>query len=151
MEIRKYEPEDSAGVKNFILSILEKEYPFHRNVYQTSDINDITGTYSGEDNVFFVIKKETQIVGTVGVKRDAADSALLRRLFVEENHRKKGLGTMLLTKAIEFCRAKNYKEMVFRATDRMFEAMNLCKKLGFQETENLEVSGFRIHKFVLKL
>lgn len=150
MEVRKYKPEDSAGVKNLILSILEKEYPFDRSAYQDTDINDISGTYSGEDNVFFVIEGDKKIIGTVGVKKDQTGSALIRRLFVDEKHRRKGLGTMLLEKAIDFCKSEHYKEIIFRTTDRMKQAMNLCKKMGFVEKENLEVSGFHIHKFVLK-
>ena len=149
--VREYKPEDSVGVKNLILSILEKEYPFHRTAYQDTDINDISGTYGGKSNTFFVIEEDKEIVGTVGIKRDTNETALLRRLFVHEKHRKRGMGTALLIKAIDFCRAQKYKEMAFRATDRMLSAMNLCKKAGFNETENLEVTGFHIHKFILKL
>ena len=151
MEAREYKPEDSVGVKNLILSILEKEYPFDRSAYQDSDINDVSGTYTGEGNAFFVVEEDKKIVGTVGVKKDTAQNALLRRLFVDENHRKKGLGTMLLKKGIDFCRSSDYREIIFRATDRMSQAMSLCKKMGFEEKDNLEVGGFHIHRFALKL
>ncbi len=150
MEVRQYRPEDSVGVKNLILSILEKEYPFDRSAYQDSDINDISGTYGGEGNAFFVIEKDKKIVGTAGIKMETAESALLRRLFVDEHYRRKGCGTALLKKAIAFCGSKEYKEMIFRATDRMEQAMKLCKKTGFVEKEDLPVNGFHIHKFVLK-
>ena len=92
MEVRQYRPEDSVGVKNLILSILEKEYPFDRSAYQDSDINDISGTYGGEGNAFFVIEKDKKIVGTAGIKMETAESALLRRLFVDEHYRRKGCG-----------------------------------------------------------
>ncbi|MGB2705659.1 MAG: GNAT family N-acetyltransferase [Candidatus Omnitrophota bacterium] len=151
MEAREYKYEDSQEVKNLILSILEKEYPFDRSVYRDTDINDVSGTYGGEGDSFFVIEKDKKIVGTVGIKKDTPQSALLRRLFVDENHRKRGLGTMLLKRAIDFCKSNDYKEIIFRATDRMSQAMSLCKKMGFKEKDDLEVSGFHIHRFVLKL
>ncbi|MCQ9206602.1 MAG: GNAT family N-acetyltransferase [Omnitrophica bacterium] len=151
MVVRNYKPEDSANVKNFVLSILEKEYPFDRSAYQDSDIYDITGTYSGRGNGFFVIEGNGKIAGVLGIKKDDSSSALVRRLFVGEDYRKKGLGTILLEKAIEFCKENNYEEIVFKATGRMREAMKLCKTMGFEEKEDLEVSGFHIHKFVLKL
>ncbi|MFC1576454.1 GNAT family N-acetyltransferase [Candidatus Omnitrophota bacterium] len=151
MEVREYRPSDSEGVKNLILSILEKEYPFDRSAYRDTDISDISGTYSGKGSAFYVAEADNEIMGTVGVKRDAKESALLRRLFVEEKHRKKGLGTMLIDKAIEFCRQESYGEIIFRATDRMSAAMKLCKKKGFKEKDDLEVSGFHIHQFTLKL
>lgn len=151
MQVRAYEPKDSSGVKNLIFAILEKEYPFDRSAYRDSDINDISGIYSGEGNTFFVIEDHGKITGTVGIKMDTPESALLRRLFVDEKYRKQGIGTALISKAIEFCKAKKYKEMIFRATDRMSDAMKLCKKNGFEEKDNLEVSGFHIHRFSLKL
>lgn len=151
MEPRAYMNEDSTGVKGLILDILKKEYPFDQSAYAETDINDISGTYTGKGNAFFVIEKDGSIVGTVGVKKETGESALIRRLFVDERYRRKGLGTMLLKKALEFCRSASYEDAIFRATDRMASAMNLCKKMGFDEKEDLEVSGFHIHKFVLKL
>ena len=151
MKPREYKSEDSLGVKNLILSILEKEYPFDRSAYQDSDVNDISGTYSGRGNAFFVVEKDSKVVGTVGIKKDTDESALLRRLFVDENYRKQGLGKELLARAIDFCKAERYKEIIFRATDRMQSAMNLMKNMGFKEKDDLEVSGFHIHRFALKL
>jgi GNAT superfamily N-acetyltransferase len=150
-KVREYRPEDSVEVKGLILSILQKEYPFDQSAYQDSDINDITGTYDGENDAFFVVEKGGKIAGAVGIKKDENQSALVRRLFVDENHRRSGFGTMLLEKAIKFCKAKDYGKMTFRATDRMSSAMKLLKKMGFREDENLEVSGFHIHRFVLRL
>jgi len=152
MKIREYKAEDSVEVKDLILSILEKEYPFDRSVFEEdSDVNDITGTYGGKGNGFFVIPEGGKIVAAIGIKQDLDKVALIRRLFVNEKHRKQGLGVKLLEKAVEFCRANNYEEITFRTTDKMRPAMNLCKKMGFEEKEDLEVSGFHIHKFVFKL
>jgi len=151
MEVRQYEAKDSEGVRGLILSILEKEYPFDRSAYKDTDMHDISGTYSGKGNAFFVIEQDDKIVGTVGIKKEGREAALLRRFFVDELYRRKGCGTMLMKRAIEFCRSKNYKEIIFRATDKMRQAMSLCKKSGFREQDNLEVSGFHIHKFTLKL
>ncbi|MBN1354049.1 MAG: GNAT family N-acetyltransferase [Candidatus Omnitrophica bacterium] len=151
MKVREYKSEDSVGVRNLILSILEKEYPFDRSAYQDTDINDISGTYSGKGNAFFVAEKDNKIVGTVGVKKETEKSALLRRLFVDENYRRRGFGTELLKNAIKFCGINKYEEILFRATDRMKQAMYLCKKMGFEELESIEMGGFHVHKFALKL
>ena len=151
MEVREYKSGDSVGVKNLILSILEREYPFDRSAYRDTDINDISGTYSGKGNTFFVVEMDKKIIGTAGIKKDTSESALLRRVFVDENYRQKGLGTKLIKRTIDFCGKQKYKEIIFRATDRMKQAMNLCKKMGFKEKDDLEVSGFHIHRFTLKL
>ena len=149
--LRTFTGKDNAGVKELILSILTKEYPFDKNAYSDSDLDRIGEVYGGKKECFMVIEEGSAIVGTVGVKEDSPDSALLRRLFVDLKHRKKGYGSELLNKAISFCREKGYKNIFFRCTDKMKDAMNLCLKKGFREVESLEVSGFHIHNLEMKL
>src|SRR3990167_9063728 len=138
--LRVYTKGDSRGVKELILSILTKEYPFDKSAYSDSDLDKIDEVYGGGKESFMVIEKNGEIVGTVGVKEDSEQNALLRRLFVDLKHRKNGYGTELLDKAISFCRDKGYRNVYFRCTDRMKDAMNLCMRKGFKETEALEVS-----------
>ncbi len=149
--LRAFQKNDAEKVKGLILSILTREYPFDKSVYSDSDLEKIGDTYGGGRESFFVIESDEDIVGTAGVKEDGKDDALMRRLFVDLKHRRHGYGTMLLNKVVEFCRSKSYKRIYFRCTDRMADAMKLCLKHGFKETESLEVSGFKIHKLELDL
>ncbi len=144
--LRPFRNEDQEGVKALILAILEKEYPFDKSAYSDSDLLKIGETYGGSRNTFLVIEESSRIVGTVGVKEDAKGEALIRRLFVDASHRGHGYGTALLNRAVDFCRERGYKRIYFRCTDRMSEAMKLCLKKGFKETEKLEIGGFNIHK-----
>jgi putative acetyltransferase len=150
-KLRVFTKHDAAGVKELILSILTKEYPFDRNAYSDSDLDRIGEVYGKENETFMIIEDGGSIVGTAGVKEDDKDTALLRRLFVDIKHRKKGYGNALIDKAIEFCREKGYKRVYFRCTDKMMDAMRLCVKKGFKEIEALDVSGFKIHSLELKL
>jgi GNAT superfamily N-acetyltransferase len=149
--LRVFSKADASGVKDLILSILTKEYPFDKNAYSDSDLARIDEVYGGEKESFMVIEDGGDIVGTVGIKEDSKESALLRRLFVDLKHRKLGYGTELLNRAIEFCKEKGYKSIAFRCTDRMKDAMNLCIGKGFKEIEALDVAGFKIHNLELKI
>ncbi|MDD4202663.1 MAG: GNAT family N-acetyltransferase [Candidatus Omnitrophica bacterium] len=149
--VREFENSDSVAVKELILSILEDEYPFDRTAYSDSDINDISGTYKGARNDFFVCELDNKIVGTAGIKEDTSKTALLRRIFVNKKQRGKGIGKELLNKCVWFCKDHGYKEIVFRATDRMKSAMALMEKNGFKKVESLELGGFHIHMFKLEL
>ena len=149
--LRNYRQGDAKGVKELILAILAKEYPFDKSAYSDSDLDKIGEVYGGRNDTFLVVDEDGTVVGTAGVKEDSPEDALLRRLFVDEKRRHLGYGTELLEKALAFCREKGYRRIIFRCTDRMTDAMNLCMKKGFVETENLEVSGFRIHKLVLNI
>ncbi len=150
-KLRTFTKNDAQGTKDLILSILTKEYPFDKNAYSDSDLEKIDEVYGGPKDAFMVIEDDGDIVGTVGIKEDSKDTALLRRLFVDLKHRKKGYGTELLDRAIDFCREKGYRLVYFRCTDRMSDAMKLCMKKGFKEIEALEVSGFRIHNLEYKI
>lgn len=149
--LRTFKKEDANGVKELILGILTKEYPFDRSAYSDSDLDKIGEVYGGTRDSFFVIEDAGEVAGTAAVKEESGQEALLRRLFVDLKHRKRGYGSELLDNAIAFCRSKGYKKIYFRCTDRMSDAMNLCLNKGFKESESLEVSGFKIHKLEMKL
>ena len=149
--LRHFEKQDKDGVKDLILSVLMKEYPFDRSAYSDSDLEKIDEVYGGQKDSFLVMAEDGKIVGTVGIKGETKDEALLRRLFVDSNHRKLGYGTRLLRTAITFCRDNGYKRIYFRCTDRMVDAMRLCVKEGFKEIEALEISGFKLHRLELSL
>lgn len=151
MRIRRFETKDSEGAKNLILSILTKEYPFDKSAYENSDISSINDAYGGRRDVFFVIESDGDIIGTAGVKEDSKDTALLRRLFIKHSCRRKGYGSLLLGKALNHCRKSHFKQVVFRATGRMAQAINLLKKNGFKEIEKIDLGGFQIYKFALSL
>lgn len=149
--LRMFKKEDSKGVKDLILAILTKEYPFDKSAYSDSDLDKINEVYGGEKDSFFVIEENGEIIGTVGIKEESKEDAILRRLFVDLKHRRHGYGMELLTNAISFCKEKEYKHIYFRCTDRMGDAIRLCMKKGFKETETLEIGGFKIHKMELDI
>lgn len=151
MDIRKFIESDGPQVKELILAILEKEYPFDRKAYSDTDLENINATYGGPRDIFFVIENENRIIATAGIKEDSRETALLRRIFVDSAERRKGYGSKLVATAIDFCRQNGYKEVVFRATSKMTQAIELCKKNGFKEADKVDLGGFFIYRYVLNI
>ncbi len=151
MQVRTFEVKDSDRVKNLIISVLTKEYPFDKSVYENSDLADISNSYGGKRDGFFVVESEGNILATIGIKEDSEDTALVRRLFVDPSCRRKGYGALLLDKGIRLCRKNDFKHIAFRTTGRMVQAINLLKKMNFKEVEKIDMGGFQIYKFVLDL
>lgn len=149
--LRPFKEEDAAGVRELILTVLSKEYPFDRKAYADTDLDRIGEIYGGKRNAFFVAEERGAIVGTIGVKEETGDMALIRRFFVDLKHRKQGCGSALLERALGFCHGTGYRRVCFRCTDRMADAMRLCTHKGFVEAEKLDVSGFAIHRLELAL
>ena len=53
--LRVFKKDDQDSVKELILGILMKEYPFDKSAYSDSDLLRIGETYGGERNTFFVL------------------------------------------------------------------------------------------------
>ena len=151
MPIREFQETDNLHVKELVNSILFKEFPLSRKAYQIDDLDSISKAYSGPRDVFYVIEEGGKIIGTVGVKEDTKQIALLRRVYVHPGCRGKGHGSLLINTAIDFCKKNGYHQIVFRSTSQMQDAINLCSKKGFKEEERLNLGDIQIIKFALKI
>lgn len=144
VSIRPAQPDDNRAVKQFVDGIMRGEFPAQSKVYDYQDLDNITEHYGGEREVFLVAKKDGEVVGTVAIKQERDNSALLRRIFVRKDLRGHGVGTELLNKAMEFCFANHYTTVSFRGTDRMQSALHLCLRHGFRESEKTAVDNFKL-------
>lgn len=151
MEIRRFNNKDQAEVKKLITEILSEEFLMDQRAYPYSDLDSVSTVYGGEREGFFVGEEKGKVIGTVGVKEESKEVAILRRLFINSAYRGKGFGRLLMDRALAFCREKGYKEAIFHVSTNMKTAMALCKRRGFKEKERLELGGIDIVKLVLAL
>lgn len=134
-----------------VTGILEQEFPTDSAYYSTEDLKNFMHTYKGPANIFLIAEEGGRIVGTCGVKADDQKSAILRRLFVDPQHRGFGIGTKLLTKALQFCRSRGYQEAVIRTSARMERAIRLCQSLGFQEDGQWDMGSVTLVRYRLRV
>ena len=151
MEIRVFKEADSDQVRKLINSIMRQEFSDEEKVYFQDDLQDISKSYGGKKEVFFVAEEGNGIIGTVGIKEEEDGVALLRRLFVHSDYRSRKYGQGLLEKAIHFCQQQHYRIINFRSTDRMKPAVELCKKNGFHERAKIDLGSFQIIKLTLNI
>ena len=149
MQIRPIQSKDEKQVKKLISDILSKEFEFGHNAYSYGDLDSIDKVYGGEREGFFVLEEKGKIAGTVGVKEESKKTAIIRRLFVVPSFRGKGYGSLLIDRALDFCKEKDYHELVFHAATPMKSAIDLCGSRGFKEKEKLVLGGVDITRFVL--
>ncbi len=151
MQIRPYKTSDKEQVKDLVSSILDAEFSFGKKAYEYCDLDSIDSVYGGKKEAFFVLVDKGSVGGTVGIKEETSKTAIIRRLFVAKQLRKKGYGGLLLDRAIDFCRENGYHEAVFHAANAMASAIDLCRSRGFNEKEKLELGGINLIKFSLEL
>lgn len=151
MRIRRFVKNDQDEVRKFITNILSSEFAMEQKAYMNSDLDSINDVYGKDREAFFVGEDEGRISGTVGVKEENKNTAILRRLFVNPKCRGKGYGRLLIDEALNFCKEKGYHEVVFHASTTMKAAMALCNGKGFKEKDILELGGIKIIRFSLSI
>jgi GNAT superfamily N-acetyltransferase len=111
----------------------------------------------------------SQVVGTVGVYRAGTDPEMwpdmpqagewrrrtnvaeLRRLRVAPELRRQGIATRLNQAAIAWCREHDFRTLIVNTTAAQIPALNLYRKLGFQEIYRSFIDQYELVWFELAL
>jgi carbonic anhydrase len=75
------------------------------------------------------------VVACVGVRRLSAETCEMKRLFVAESARGRGVGGRLALEAVRAGARLGYSRMVLDTLDRMVAARQIYASLGFEKTE----------------
>ncbi|MFB2118867.1 isochorismatase family protein [Parapedobacter sp. 2B3] len=79
--------------------------------------------------------KDGQPIGTAALKKMDDYRLELTKMTVHENYRGCGIGKMLCSQAISVSKRLGVKELVLFSHTRLTDALNIYRKLGFNETE----------------
>jgi predicted GNAT family acetyltransferase len=151
IKIRPYKEDDKPQVIKLITSILKTEFDLEKETYADFDLKNIKEVYGGKRDLFLVAVIGNTVIGTIAIKEDDHNSALLRRIFVSSEFRGVGLGKKLIVKAIEFCEEKEYGVVNFCSTDKMTAANNLCKKSGFTRRACMSLGPVKLLRFARRI
>jgi ribosomal protein S18 acetylase RimI-like enzyme len=107
------------------------------------DIDDIEAAYMAtEGNNFWVAADPADHpIGMIGVQHHDEGVGQIRRLRVDKNHRRRGIGSALLEIAITFCRENQYLKVSLESFASRAPALELFRKLGFEHTTTREFGG----------
>lgn len=85
----------------------------------------------------WVVEYQGKIVGSIAIVDAGENEAQLRWLLLTEKTRGKGLGKLLVKKALDFCRKKGYRNVYLWTIDALPAARSLYVKYGFEVTEEI--------------
>jgi putative acetyltransferase len=132
--LRPADNKDCEDVARLVYGVLE-EYGLKPDPACTdADIKDIESSYFGRGGTFFVLEAEDgSIVGAYGLYSIDEQTCELRKMYLHEAHRGKGLGKFLLEDALSKARQLGFEKMILETASVLKEAIALYKSYGFKE------------------
>jgi putative acetyltransferase len=132
--IIKTDEEYSAAINLF------KEYAEWLNIdlgfqHFDEELQNLKTMYNAADGGIILCKDKDDFIACVALRKITGDIAELKRMFVQPAHQHKGIGKILLEKAITLAVNCNYKYIRLDTLNHMTPAINLYKKYGFYEIE----------------
>jgi putative acetyltransferase len=73
-------------------------------------------------------------IGCVGIRKSEDRVAELKRMYIKDAHRNKGLGKELMHRAVELSKSLGYEKIRLDTLDTMKPAIAIYEKFGFRQT-----------------
>ena len=125
--------EEINGARGLILKYVE--WLNHDLTFQNIDdeLNNFPKKYSEPDGSFLIAKDIEQVVGCVGFWKLENSICEMKRLYVMDNYRGKGIGKILVRKIIEEAVQKKFELMRLDTINTMKAALDIYYQFGFYE------------------
>jgi len=114
--------------------VLHDEFGFQPDPVLDADLEDPVRVYGGTAQAFWIVlDSNAEIRGTCAVRRLTAESAELKRMFVEPECRGRGLGRALLGRALDFAVNAGFRRLLLDTTHDLVAAVELYRSAGFRD------------------
>jgi ribosomal protein S18 acetylase RimI-like enzyme len=97
------------------------------------ELQNLQTMYNAVDGGIILCKEENRFVGSVAIRKINNEIAELKRMYVQPQQQKKGIGQQLLEEAITLAQSHQYKYIRLDTLNYMQSAINLYRKNGFYE------------------
>ena len=148
--VRPFEAADTEAVQwLYENGLLEGQIPMGDT---GADIDNIEQAYiEPARNGFWVAEYGGEIVGMVCVAEGDRNLAEIRRLRVQPDRQRQGIGIMLMEQAVQFCHHHGYLKVVLDTRIKRGPAEEIFDKFAFQHNRTKEVNGKELLEFYLDL
>jgi N-acetylglutamate synthase-like GNAT family acetyltransferase len=109
--------------------------------FEVPDLLQFEAYYTAPRGAFWVVRDDTRVVGSVGVDRADAQTAELKRLYVDAGMRGRGLGQRLVETVLDWSREQGMSRLVLWSDTRFENSHRLYRRLGFAQLGERTVDG----------
>jgi len=136
IEYMQFKEEYNVEVQKLIYSIMEMELKINKEQISsiTKDLENIKSYYiNSGGNFWLAINKEnSELVGTVGIRKIDEINAEFKRFYVKENYRDKHIGHELYKIAEKFAIDNNFKTLYLVSGNKSEKACKMYYKKGWK-------------------
>ena len=97
-----------------------------------SELKELSQMYAAPTGGIILCKEDENYIACVAIRKIDAETAELKRMYVQSDKQGKGIGKTILTQAIEMARGCGYQRIRLDTLDHMTAAINLYKHAGFK-------------------
>ena len=116
------------------------------------ELNKIHLQYGPPNGGLLLIKHtDGSYMGCVAIRKIDETAAELKRMFIKPEAQGKGLGRLLLNRALDLARLLHYEKVLLDTMPFMESAIQLYKKMGFYEVEPYRYNPFEDALFFEKM
>ncbi|WP_445738630.1 GNAT family N-acetyltransferase [Mariniflexile sp.] len=137
--IRKIEPNDNAPLEQVIRACFhEFKIPLEGTAYADKETPQMYGSYQNDNEVYFVIDADGDILGGGGVKplrHFEADVCEIQKMYFSPKVRGKGYGKLLFKKCLDAAKELGYKQCYLESAPQLKAAVHIYESFGFKHLE----------------
>jgi putative acetyltransferase len=135
IRIRKILPADNKPLAAIIRTSLA-EFGANKpgTVYFDPTTDQLYQLFQAPGAIYFVAEENNQVIGGVGIyPSDGLPQGVceLVKMYLKAEARGKGLGKMLITKALDFARQEGYHTVYLESMPELKKALSVYERFGF--------------------
>lgn len=139
--IRAFAAEDAATVRDLFIRVnrllappqLKEAFEGYIATSLTEEIDRIADYYAARHGSFWVAVADDKIVGMFGLEQsDTPGTMELRRMYVDPDARRQGIGRQMLRFAEKECRRNRVRQLDVSTSALQDEALSLYRNAGYQ-------------------
>jgi putative acetyltransferase len=134
--IRTIQPSDNQALAVIIRNALA-EFGANKpgTVYYDVTTDALYELFQKQGSIYFVASENNQLIGGAGIYPSPGlppDTCELVKMYLAPAARGKGIGKMLIEKALQFARETGYRNVYIETMPELRKAMTVYEKFGFR-------------------
>jgi GNAT superfamily N-acetyltransferase len=97
------------------------------------ELDGLKKMYAPPYGGIILAKDAAETIGCVAIRKISVEAGELKRMYIQPNQQQKGIGKILLEKALQLAKDSHYKVVKLDTLNYMLPAIHLYKQAGFYE------------------